>query len=35
MDNTNQHLESLSEIKNLMERSTKFISLSGLSGIVA
>lgn len=35
MDNTNQHLESLSEIKSLMERSTKFISLSGLSGIVA
>jgi predicted lysophospholipase L1 biosynthesis ABC-type transport system permease subunit len=35
MDNTNQHLESLSEIKNLMERSTKFISLSGLSGIIA
>jgi len=35
MDNTKQHLESLSEIKNLMERSSKFISLSGLSGIVA
>tara|TARA_B100000809_G_scaffold222378_1_gene231302 strand:- start:3264 stop:3926 length:663 start_codon:yes stop_codon:yes gene_type:complete len=35
MENTNQHLESLSEIKNLMERSTKFISLSGLSGILA
>ena len=35
MDNTKQHLDSLSEIKNLMERSSKFISLSGLSGIVA
>jgi len=35
MKNTKQHLESLSEIKNLMERSTKFISLSGLSGIIA
>ena len=35
MENTKQHLESLSEIKNLMERSTKFISLSGLSGVVA
>lgn len=35
MKNTKQHLESLSEIKNLMERSTKFISLSGLSGVVA
>lgn len=35
MDNTKQHLDSLSEIKNLMERSTKFISLSGLSGVIA
>lgn len=35
MKNTQQHLESLSEIKNLMERSSKFISLSGLSGIIA
>jgi uncharacterized membrane protein len=35
MENTKQHLASLSEIKNLMERSTKFISLSGLSGVVA
>lgn len=35
MNNTKQHLESLSEIKSLMERSTKFISLSGLSGVIA
>jgi len=30
-----QHLEQLSEIRNLMERSSRFISLSGLSGIIA
>ncbi len=30
-----QHLEDLSEIRSLMERSSKFISLSGLSGIFA
>lgn len=35
MENTKKHLDSLTEIKNLMERSSKFISLSGLSGIVA
>lgn len=35
MKKKQKHLDSLSEIKNLMERSTKFISLSGLSGIVA
>ncbi|NQX97272.1 MAG: hypothetical protein HRT73_05240 [Flavobacteriales bacterium] len=35
MEETKKHLDSLSEIKNLMERSTKFISLSGLSGIIA
>lgn len=33
--NTNQHLENLSEIRNIMEKSTKFISLSGLSGVSA
>lgn len=33
--NTNKHLEDLSEIRNMMERSTKFISLSGLSGVSA
>ena len=35
MEETKKHLDSLSEIKNLMERSTKFISLSGLSGVIA
>ena len=33
--NPNQHLETLSEIRSLMERSSRFISLSGLSGVVA
>lgn len=32
---SNQHLETLSEIRALMERSSRFISLSGLSGIFA
>lgn len=31
----NEHLESLNAIRTLMERSTRFISLSGLSGIFA
>lgn len=31
----NEHLETLSEIRNLMERSSRFISLSGLSGVAA
>jgi hypothetical protein len=35
MDSTNQPLEDLREIRNMMERSTRFISLSGLSGISA
>ena len=30
-----QHLQDLTEIRQLMERSTRFISLSGLSGISA
>ncbi len=30
-----KYLEDLSEIKNLMNRSSRFISLSGLSGIMA
>lgn len=33
--NINKHLESLTEIRSLMERSSKFISLNGLSGIFA
>ena len=35
MDRRNEHLEQLSEIRSLMERSSRFISLSGLSGVVA
>ncbi len=31
----NQHLENLKEIRSLMEKSSKFLSLSGLSGISA
>lgn len=31
----NNHLETLSEIRSLMERSSRFISLSGLSGVAA
>lgn len=30
-----EHLEALSEIRSIMERSSRFISLSGLSGIAA
>ena len=29
-----QHLENLTEIRSIMERSTRFLSLSGLSGVV-
>ena len=35
MDRKNEHLEHLSEIRSLMERSSRFISLSGLSGVAA
>jgi hypothetical protein len=35
MDTQNQHLEALKDIKQMMERSSRFISLSGLSGIAA
>ena len=31
----NQHLEALQDIRQMMQRSSKFISLSGLSGIAA
>lgn len=31
----NDHIETLTEIRSLMERSSRFISLSGLSGVVA
>ncbi len=30
-----EHLNTLSEIRNLMERSSRFISLSGLTGVAA
>jgi hypothetical protein len=33
--NQNEHLETLNEIRSLMERSSRFISLSGLSGVFA
>ncbi len=35
MEEKNQHLETLTEIRSLMEKSSRFISLSGLSGICA
>lgn len=36
MENKNHHtLETLSEIRSLMEKSSRFISLSGLSGVFA
>lgn len=35
MNHTDEHLETLHEIRSLMEKSSRFISLSGLSGIFA
>lgn len=35
MSNKNEHLQTLTEIRSLMEQSTRFLSLSGLSGIAA
>ena len=35
MDSKQEHLNNLSEIRSLMERSSSFLSLSGLSGISA
>lgn len=35
MDSQNHHLDTLQDIKQMMERSSRFISLSGLSGIAA
>ncbi len=35
MEDNLKHSEDLREIRSIMERSTKFISLSGLSGILA
>ena len=33
--NTNQNIENLKHIRSMMERSTKFLSLSGFAGIAA
>lgn len=33
MDSSSQNLETLKDIKRIMERSSRFISLSGLSGV--
>ncbi len=35
MEQEKEHLQQLQEIRSLMERSTKFVSLSGLSGVAA
>ncbi len=35
MTNTSQHLDTLQDIKQMMTRSSRFISLSGWSGIAA
>jgi hypothetical protein len=35
MSQQNEHLQTLTEIRSMMERSSKFLSLSGLSGIAA
>src|SRR6185436_12218469 len=35
MENQEQHFQDLHEIRSLMERSARFISLSGLSGVCA
>ena len=35
MKDKNQYLESIQEIRSIMERSSRFMSLSGLSGIAA
>jgi hypothetical protein len=35
MNKETEHLETLTEIRSLMERSSRFISLSGLSGVCA
>ncbi len=35
MEPKNDHLDNLREIRSIMERSSQFISLSGLSGVFA
>ena len=34
-ESTAEHLENLREIRSMMEKSSRFISLSGLSGVIA
>lgn len=35
LQDQNEHLETLTQIRSLMERSSRFLSLSGLSGVAA
>lgn len=35
MKETSQHLEAIQDIRNMMKKSTRFLSLSGLSGVFA
>lgn len=35
MENLREHLKDISDIRTLMENQTKFLSLSGLSGVIA
>ena len=35
MTNQNEQLENLAKMRSLMEKSTRFVSLSGLSGVFA
>ncbi len=35
MENNQQHLEALKDIRQMMKQSNRFLSLSGLSGIFA
>lgn len=35
MDNKQEHLQAITDIRSMMERSSRFISLSGLSGVFA
>lgn len=35
MENQNDHIKALNDIRSIMERSSQFISLSGLSGVFA
>ena len=35
MNNNQEHLEAIKDIRDMMKRSTRFLSLSGLSGVLA